>query len=98
MISLFSFLHTGTAFMVIVQFSWSFAGPIISCFTRSKRVNKIYAYALARKKPGLHAKFIGAMVSEFRFFKHKKMKKNTANLRKLCFPVFWTSHHPFFFA
>ena len=31
------------------------SGPIISCFTRSK--NKLYAYALAQKKTGLHAKF-----------------------------------------
>ena len=37
---------------------------------------------------------IGAMVSEFRFFK-KKMKKNTANLRKSCLPVFWTSYDIF---
>ena len=36
------------------------------------------------------------MVSEFRFFKKKKMKKkNTANLRKSCLPVFWTSYDIF---
>ena len=35
------------------------SGPIVSCLTRSKRVNedKLYAYALARKKTGLHAQF-----------------------------------------
>ena len=31
------------------------------------------------------------MVSEFRFFKKKKMKKNMDNLRKSCLPVFHTS-------
>ena len=35
-------------------------------------------------------RFIGAMVSEFRFFK-KKMKK-MANFRKSCLPVFQTSN------
>ena len=44
--------------------------------------NKVYAYALVRKKTGLHAnfRFIGAMVSEFHFFKKKKKKKNMDNL------------------
>ena len=39
-------------------------------------------------------RFIGAIVSEFRFFKKKKkkVKKNMANLRKSCLPVFRTSY------
>ena len=43
-------------------------------------------------------RFIGAMVSEFRFFKKKKKKmkkKNTANLIKSCLPVFRTSYDIF---
>ena len=42
-------------------------------------------------------RFIGAMVSEFRFFKKKKMKKkkNMDNLIKSCLPVFWTSYDIF---
>ena len=51
-------------------------------------------------------RFIGAMVSEFRFFKKKKKKKmkkkkkNMDNLRKSCLPVFRTSYDIFihFFA
>ena len=52
-------------------------------------------------------RFIGAMVSEFRFFKRKKKKKkmkkkkkNMDNLRKSCLPVFRTSYDIFicFFA
>ena len=39
-------------------------------------------------------RFIGAMVSEFRFFK-KKMKKKMANLIKSCLPVFRTSYDIF---
>ena len=42
--------------------------------------NKLYAYALVRKKTCLHAKFIGAMVNEFRFFKKKMKKKEMDNL------------------
>ena len=40
-------------------------------------------------------RFVGAMVSEFRFFKKKMKKKNTANLRKSCLPVFQTSYDIF---
>ena len=43
-------------------------------------------------------RFIGAMVSEFRFFKRKKKKmkkKNMDNLIKSCLPVFWTSYDIF---
>ena len=48
-------------------------------------------------------RFIGAMVSEFRFFKKKKKKKkkmkkkkkNMDNLRKSCLPVFRTSYDIF---
>ena len=44
-------------------------------------------------------RFIGAMVSEFRFFKKKKKKmkkkKNMDNLIKSCLPVFWTSYDIF---
>ena len=36
-------------------------------------------------------RFIGATVSEFRFFKKKKKKKNMDNLCKSCLPVFHTS-------
>ena len=45
-------------------------------------------------------RFIGAIVSEFRFFKKKKKKKKMANLRKSCLPVFRTSYDIFihFFA
>ena len=52
-------------------------------------------------------RFIGAMVSEFRFFKKKKKKKkmkkkkkNMDNLIKSCLPVFRTSYDIFihFFA
>ena len=42
-------------------------------------------------------RFIGAMVSEFRFVKKKKKmkKKNMANLIKSCLPVFRTSYDIF---
>ena len=44
-------------------------------------------------------RFIGAMVSEFRFFKKKKKKmkkkKNMDNLIKSCLPVFRTSYDIF---
>ena len=40
-------------------------------------------------------RFISAMVSEFRFFKKKTTKKNTANLRKSRLPVFQTSYNIF---
>ena len=42
-------------------------------------------------------RFIGAMVSEFCFFKRRKKKKNMANLRKSCLPVFRTSNDIFIF-
>ena len=57
-----------------------------------------------------NCRFIGAMVSEFRFFKRKKKKKkkmmkkkmmkkkkNMDNLRKSCLPVFRTSYDIFMF-
>ena len=43
-------------------------------------------------------RFIGVIISEFRFFKKKKKKmkkKNMANLRKSCLPVFRTSYDIF---
>ena len=44
-------------------------------------------------------RFIGAMVSEFRFFKKKKKKKKKMkkkkNMRKSCLPVFRTSYDIF---
>ena len=48
--------------------------------------------SISRGKPVYmqNFRFIGAMVSEFRFFKKKKMK-NMDNLIKLCLPVFRTS-------
>ena len=49
-------------------------------------MNKVYVYALAQKKTGSYF-LLGAMVSEFRFFKRMK---NTANLRKSCLLVFHT--------
>ena len=36
-------------------------------------------------------RFIGAMVSEFRFFKKKKKMKKKKNMDKSCLPVFHTS-------
>ena len=57
--------------------------------------------SISRGKPVYmqNFRFIGAMVSEFRFFKKKKMK-NMDNLIKLCLPVFRTSYDIFihFFA
>ena len=46
-------------------------------------------------------KFIGAMVSEFGFFKKKMKKKqlkNMANLRQSCLPVFQTSYDISYFS
>ena len=84
------------------------SGPIISCFTRSKIINeineltkKLYAYALAWKKTGLHAKFQvhWCYVSEFRFFKNKKKMKTTTTICENHVYLYFVPRvvfHPFF--
>ena len=49
------------------------SGPIISCFTRTKRVNEqIICLCTSSVVYMQNFRFIGAMVSEFRFFKRRR--------------------------
>ena len=68
-----------------------------SCFTRSKSVSKQIICLCTSSEENLFtwkmsSSLVLYIVSEFRFFK-KKMKKNTDNLRKSCFPVFRKSQN-----